>query len=109
MYNYRTLITLVNWNLLSPKGKHDDKRNAYSSMAGKYGKTSHLENQDIDVGRILKWILEEWVGLYSTGSGQGRGLGIESLDLTVIGGLVAFVVCQNLYSAERANLFKSVI
>jgi hypothetical protein len=41
------------------KGKHGDKRNAYSSMVGKYGKTSHLENLDIDVGRILKWILKE--------------------------------------------------
>jgi hypothetical protein len=45
--------------LPSPKGKHGDKRNAYSFMVGKYGKTSHLQNQDVDVGRILKWILEE--------------------------------------------------
>jgi hypothetical protein len=78
-------------------------------MVGKYENTSHLENHDIDVGRILKWILEEWLGLYSSVSGQGRGLGIESLDLTVIGGLIAFIVCQNLYPAEGANLFKSVI
>jgi hypothetical protein len=78
-------------------------------MVGKYGKTSHLENLDIDVGRILKWILKEWLGLYSSGSGQGRGHGTESLDLTVIGGLIAFIVRQNLYSADRTNLFKSVI
>jgi len=45
--------------LPSPKGKHGDNRNEYSSMVGKYGKTSHLKNQYIDVGRILKWILEE--------------------------------------------------
>jgi hypothetical protein len=45
--------------LPSPKGKHGDKRNAYCSVVGKYGETSHLENQDIDVGIILKWILEE--------------------------------------------------
>lgn len=59
MYNYHTLIRPANWNLPSPKGKHDDKRNAYSSMVGKYGKTGHLENLDIEIGRILKWILNE--------------------------------------------------
>jgi hypothetical protein len=64
--------------LPTPKGKHDDKRNAYSCMVGKYGKTSHLKNQVIDVGRILKWILEECLGLYSSGSGHGRGHGTES-------------------------------
>ena len=64
-------------------------------MVGKYGKTSHLKNQYIDVGRILKWILEEWLGLYSSGSGQECGHGTESLDLTVLGGLNACIVCQN--------------
>jgi hypothetical protein len=34
-------------------------RNAYSSKVEKYGKRGHLGKLDIDVGRILKWILKE--------------------------------------------------
>jgi len=75
-------------------------------MVRKYGKASYLENLVIDVGRKLKWILEEWLGLYSSGSGKERGHGTECLDVTTKCGLVAFVVCQNLYSTDRENFFK---
>jgi hypothetical protein len=53
--------------------------------------------------------MEECLEMYSSGSGYGRGHSTEILDLTVIDGLIAFIACQNLYSTDRASLFKSII